>query len=253
MRDELRMMGYQFGSRAPLISGCVGTGLHGVQKYALTEKAADRAPVLKAGVDAGMDTFLAEVADGVEYDETTRNGNHAYEQISVMARALLSEVIPDIEPAIDASGQPVLECYREAIAIDGFRLTGSLDVETIESDIGDTKTGKSGFGYDAQLGGYSLLKRANTGTGARDLFVDHVPRVPISKPYPGTQRIMYRTAMCEMVAYNTIKHLARDVLNFQATQSPWAFLANPSSQLCSPRYCIAFGTPWCEQTCCGRS
>lgn len=248
MRRDLESLGYEFRERAPLISGCIGTGLHGAQKHALTEKAAAREPAVAQSIEAAMAAFVEDVADGAEYDETTLNGNHAYTQIQTMTRAFYSQVLPELIPRLDDAGQPVLEYYREGVIEAGFRLTGSLDCETVEDDIEDTKTGKSGDGYHAQLGAYSILKRANTGKPAAELFVEHVPRVSVKKPYPGTKQVVYKRELCEAAAFCTIRHIIRDIKNFRATQSPWAFQANINSQLCSPKYCIAYGTAWCELT-----
>jgi hypothetical protein len=247
LRTELHGMGYELRQRSRVISGCVGHALHAIQKTALISKANGIDPEKKTCFNYGVSEFGIEIADGVDWDDVTQNTNAALKQLQRMSAAFFEDVLPSLDPAVDAVG-PIIERYRSATLSDTFETGGSMDYELINDDIGDTKTGKSGDGYEAQLGCYSLLKKANTGTGARKLFIEHVPRVPISKPYPGAERIVYNTELCETVAYMTLKAIMRDIRNFQETQSPWCFPCNRSSMLCSQKFCTAHGTSFCELT-----
>jgi hypothetical protein len=244
----LHCHGYDLRTEPPLISGNVGTAVHDAQGMALIEKAHGRPYNKTACVDYGIEMLRGRIADGVEYDETTANFDHATKQVQIISNALFAEVLPGIDPVIDRDGKPTVEYFRKATICDGFELTGHLDYETTLRDIGDTKTGKSGTGYDAQLGGYSLLRQAHEGQGARVVFIEHAPRVSIKKPFPGIERYPYDVRICELAARYTVERIVKDICAYQKTQIPWVFPCNQMSQLCSPKYCTAYGTDWCELT-----
>ena len=62
-------------------------------------------------------------------------------------------------------------------------------------------------------------------------------------------------AQAETAASNILRHIAGDLETFRNGDpvrrilpgDPWAFQANPSSILCSPKYCPAFGTTFCHE------
>jgi hypothetical protein len=159
-------------------------------------------------------------------------------QIKTLVGILYSEVIPSKRPRS-------IETKRTARVIEDFEITGSLDLEECDETISDLKTGKLGC-YHGQLGEYSLLKKAHTGTSAGKLIIDHVPRFKLSKPYPGTQKIEYDVAQCEIIAHSVTQRIVSDVKRFQKTANPWCFMANPMSMMCSKRYCPAWGSNFCE-------
>ena len=72
------------------------------------------------------------------------------------------------------------------------------------------------------------------------------------------RRVEYPVVVAERMALNVIRQVKRDVVDFRARMASEdqavrenaheAFVANPSSMLCSPLYCRAWGSAWCPES-----
>jgi hypothetical protein len=105
-----------------------------------------------------------------------------------------------------------------------------------------------------QLGGYALLARSYN-LSIEHAAIDFLQRVGTgqAQPEPVTKRAVIEHA--ETAAANILRNIAADIETFRngderrriAPGDPWAFSANPSSVLCSPKYCSAYGTEFCHE------
>lgn len=231
----------------PGIGAAVGTGVHAGACYQLEVKMkTGEIGDLKESIEVGIVTLRDETKDGTTYDATTGNMNDAERQIGILVNAYREQVAPGIMPA-------GLEIQRAASLNNIVEVSGRTDVETIEGDLGDTKTGSRLQHYGAQLGGYSLLRRSNGAAQPRLAFIDYLPRVPVKKAFPGACRFFYDVNTCESQAFGVIKGIVAAVKNFEKTGDPWAFGANPMSAMCSDKYCPAYGTQFCDLTTVNKS
>jgi hypothetical protein len=241
-RHEIEAAGFALKQTLPGIATAVGTGTHAAA-HAMHESilSAGHAGDLSKATEAGIASFKDEIKEGVDYDETTPNNNHAEKQLITLTRSYYHEIIP------------ALDLDKES-AVFEKTLQAKLDAETVISgtpdvadavQIRDLKTGK-GTSFEAQTGGYSLLRKSNGSKQPRKLVIDFVPRTPIQKKYPGAHSITYDVNFAEYYAWNIIQTIKRDIERFQQTGDPWAFMPNPKSMLCGQKYCHAYGTNYCK-------
>jgi hypothetical protein len=141
----------------------------------------------------------------------------------------------EIEPDITLSGQPDLIC-REPNAVRDLK-AGSRRPPS----------------FQAQIGGYSLLARTH-GIEIERAAIDWVQRVR-KPPQPLPVTVEAQIAQAESAAANILRHITADIATFRhgdperriARGDPWAFMANPASNLCSATWCPAYGTDFCHE------
>jgi hypothetical protein len=158
-------------------------------------------------------------------------------------------VAPTVEPIR-------VEKRLEAEISPGFVLSGQSDMVCREpQSIRDLKTGtRSPTSVAAQLGGYSLLNRSHH-MSIETASIDWLKRVRETKPQPEPVSQKVKLEHAETAATMVIAHIIKGIETFRRGDperrilpgDPWAFLANPSSILCSPKYCPAHGTEFCHE------
>jgi hypothetical protein len=250
-RAEIEDAGFKLRRPPRGIGALIGTAVHKAAAEMLKEKAVTGIlPSANVATDVARDSLVAELADGeIAYDTTTPTRSLAVVQGAAMTRAYHRAVAPQVRPII-------VEERLEAEIAPGLVLSGQPDVVAREPGaVRDLKTGaRRPVGHAPQLGGYSLLSRSH-GLDIETASIDFVQRVPPSKPQPDPVSKPVAVAQAETAATNIIRHMEGDLATFRAGDpvrrilpgDPWAFQANPSSILCSPKYCSAFGTEFCRE------
>ena len=174
--DLIKQAGFELRSAVKSVSSAIGTGVHAGAAHVMKEKIDDRTPKLSDAVEIGINKFREEAADGIEFDTKTDSNNTGEIQIKNIETAFYHGVAPQIKPI-------EIEKSYEAPIKPGFYLTGHPDI--IEpTRIRDLKTGRDGQTYQAQLGGYALLRQAHSEIVPISLVIDWIPRVSIKKPQP---------------------------------------------------------------------
>jgi hypothetical protein len=252
-RNIILAAGYTLRSPRRGIGAVVGTAVH---------KAASRCFEFKAEhgdlptAESAVDCAVIELADGIghqeiEYDGprgATHNRNDAEQQTIRMTRGYWRTVAPTVDPIM-------VEQRLEAEISPGLVLSGQPDIICHEpGSIRDLKTGAKMGSHAPQLGGYSLLARSHD-LDISEASIDWVPRVPLKHPQPDPVSVPVTIRDAETAASNIIRHMEADLRTFQRGDperrilpgDPWAFLANPSSMLCSRKYCPAHGTEFCRE------
>ncbi len=251
---EITALGYTLRRPPHSIAAAVGTGVHGGAARALTRKmnAGDGGWINEIH-DAAIDAFRVALAEGdVATDATTPNTNVAEKQIVRMVMAFGRGVVPYVNPVMveerltaQASPQLILSgqgdnlCREESEAGSGLR---------------DLKTGVREGSHRPQLGAYSLLYRSH-GIDVTAAWTDFIQRVPLAKPQPPVVSTRHDVAGCETACLRVIQHVTDSLELFRLGDAaldfvagdPWAFLANPSSTLCSANWCPAYDTDFCKE------
>lgn len=233
----------------PSVGASVGTATHSGAAFIMTEK-------MKSGglgnqteaEQHALENFDEAAKTGVLWDEATPNMNDAQKQVVRMVKVFRGALAPHIEPI-------AVERRLEARVGDDFLLSGQSDMQTIEPGrIRDLKTGRFPRTHYAQLGAYSLLARtAHPEQVTKEVCVDFIQRVPLAKPQPEPVIDNYNQVVAEQAAMSTIARIKADVNEFRRRitdgKAPpeHAFLANPASMLCSPKWCPAFGSSFCRE------
>lgn len=232
--------GFTVRSGGASIGATVGTGAHAGAAHLLISKR-DGTPCREAdAAEIGIVEFrrCLETEGETVWDATTGNSSTAEKQLVRMTSVFYHQVLPVCLPR-------EVESQRKAQIQPDVFLQGRTDLETDDNDLHDLKFGSVPRFYIGQFGGYSLLRRSHGGTIPRRLIMDHIPRVKISAPQPAAVQTLYDPSTAEKAAWATIGFIVRDLTAFLATGDPWTIPANPTSNLCSEKYCPAWGTTFC--------
>jgi hypothetical protein len=252
-RAVIEAAGFKLRRLGRGIGAAIGTAQAATWKFCLAEKAATGLlPPLSVATDHTTQSLADELAGEVEFDGpsgVTHNARDAQLQSLAITGAYYRVIAPTIEPIL-------VEQRLEAEIEPGIILSGQPDLICREPNrVRDLKTGARRPGSHApQLGGYSLLARTH-GLDIESAAIDFVQRVAVRKPQPDPVSHPVPIAPAETAAASIIKHIAGDLATFRNGDperrilpgDPWAFMANPSSMLCSPKYCPAFGTEFCRE------
>jgi hypothetical protein len=255
--QEIKAAGYDLRGLPNGIGAAVGTSVHRAASLILDEKAkSGSVPPLDVSADAAIETLRNETAPGISMDSTTVDLNEAEQQVLRMSAVYRRDVAPDIRPLL-------VETRIEATvpwSTQGLVLTGQGDVIAREPGrVRDLKTGTKLKTHGPQIGAYSLLARSN-GIEINEVGIDFIQRVHITsrtkcQSQPAAVIQKHNIQVAETAAANVLRHIDGDIAVFRNGDperrllpgDPWAFAANPSSVLCSPKYCPAHGTPWCRE------
>ena len=257
LRKEIIAAGHNLRELPPGIGSAVGTSVHKAASVMLDEKAkSGELPPASVATDAAVETMREHIAPGILFDKSTIDAQEAEAQVLRMVAVYRRDVAPDIQPLIV---EERLEA-RVPWSTQGLILSGQADVIAREpGKVRDLKTGTKKRNHNPQIGSYSLLARS-TGIDVTAAGIDFIPRVHITnrtkvQSQPGALIETHNVAIAETAAANVIKHIDMSIKTFREGDEargilpgdPWAFQANPSSMLCSPKYCPAFGTTFCRE------
>lgn len=240
-KNDIKAAGFELRQTRTGAAAAVGTGFHKAAETLLRHKMetgelASLADATKTGIKA----FNDATPDGPEWDAKTPDVATAGAQIILLTSAFY--------PVAQAINPVALEVELTADAGDGYELTGHIDlIAQVETGVSvdDFKTGKPGRPYHAQLGGYSLLARSH-GYQVVNAGIYNIPRGPIKKPQVAPDYQSYDVDITERTAAAVLERIKLDHAAFKQSGNEYVFSANPSSMLCSERYCPAWGTNFCR-------
>jgi hypothetical protein len=236
--DLIKDSGVPFTPERPKIYTAVGNGCH-LGAAAMARRKMTASPMLNEGQSVAIAKMHEDAKIGVEFDDVTTNITVAEKQVLRMVASFHADVLPALAPR-------EIELKRQVRISDDFGLIGTYDLDTTEDDLFDWKFGSVWRSCRAQLGGYSIMRRAHCNTVSRKLWGCHVPRVAIRKPQPAPDMVTYDVDGAEKLATEVIQTIMRDIRAFQKSGNPACFPANPMSNICSPKYCRSYGTAWCK-------
>ena len=255
MRDQLAAAGYQLRHAPPAGAGAlVGSGVHAGAGYTLEQMRETGAPGQDAdAIEAAVVGFRERAQiEGADWDDTTDSPNTAEKQIARMVRVYRWQVAPQVQPVL-------IEERAEAEFAPGIILSGQLDTLAAGRDaaadgstIRDLKTGTRRRMNAPQYGAYSMIFQAH-GYQPNRIVEDYIRRVPLRQEQPDAEQHLLDMQQARQDAWGLLRAITRDVTDFQARAAnprgefpPGAFLPNPASALCSPRWCPAWGTDFCK-------
>ncbi|MBF0140097.1 MAG: PD-(D/E)XK nuclease family protein [Magnetococcales bacterium] len=231
--------GFELRQTFPTVGAAVGTAVHEAFALACLEKKQSGTVGNVANlVESAFAKFQAEAAGGMEWDDTTPNGDVARVQIQRMTAACIETVLPDIVP-------DRIETEMIASLGDDFEFSGKIDLFTADGVLIDLKTGALIRPYHAQLGGYALLLKNELQeiTSVQTVFIKRNPK---TKAQDKAIVSIYNRAVCEKSAWHTIESIKGCVSRFIESSDEWTFPANPMSMMCRPAFCPAHGTEFCR-------
>lgn len=227
--------GYALNPRSQHIAGVLGTAFHAACAVVLRAIQAGAQVSAETAKTAALESYDATLAGGIEWDNTTP------EVAVLQLNRMIDSWIPygiTLKPA-------QVEQELTATISSDYKLRGHLDLRTEDGVIHDHKTGaRKGASCASQLGGYSLLARAN-GLSVTGLSRDFMRRTPRMKTQDEIQQQALNVRECELAATHTIERIATELDKFKATGNPWVFNANPNTIVCGQRFCPAWGTKFC--------
>lgn len=247
---EINELGFGLKRDLPSsIGATVGTSMHSGIAFIMEEKMkSGNLGNLMEAEQRALEDFSEKVPTGILWDEVTPNNKDAQLQVARMIKVYRGTIAQDLNPV-------AVERRLEVRVGEDFVLSGQSDLQTIEQGgLRDHKSGKLHRQHYSQIGSYSLLGRtAHPDQPIKRLFVDFVQRVTMKKPQPEPVTDEYDQATAEQAAFTVISQIKQTTREFrrriETGDAPpeHAFLANPGSMLCSPKYCSAFGTSFCRE------
>ena len=236
-RKMIEAAGFPLRKLKASIGAAIGTAVHKFAAGMLGQKLDGLAleNTLPSSAD-GLKDFMAEIAGGVEWDDTTPNLQTAYKQIESLAGAY-RPLIKDVDPVL------VEQDFKATIA-EGWQLTGKIDLFDSAGYLDDLKTGSVARPYIQQAGGYVLLLEAN-GHEVKAAGNTFIKRVRPTKPQPAPKHTEFDLDSARRSAFATIQDIRDGVEAFEQSGDPYAFAANPMSMMCTEKYCPAWGTDFC--------
>lgn len=257
---EITAAGFRLRKLPTSIGAIIGTAVHAGAAHVLGEKAATgRLPYRTHAIERSREALANGVNSGeVQFDAPngpTQNFRDAVDQTTRMAGVYHDTIAPTINPVI-------VEERFEADVGNGIVLSGQPDLICREPGrIRDLKTGqRMPASFAPQLGGYSLLARTH-GYPIESAAIDYVKRVSPSKPQPVPVTTEAAIGHAETAATNILRQIKSDIRMFRSGDpvlrivpgDPWSFMANPSSVLCSAKWCPAYSTDFCHEGRKGKS
>jgi hypothetical protein len=254
-RKEVTAAGYTLRSENRGVGAAIGISVHKSASMTLEAKASSgRLPPATFAADVAFEMVREEIRQGVTYDQRfTLNSDDAEKQVLRMAASYYGEVAPTVNAIL-------IEQNLEASvpwSTENLVVSGRPDVVAREPDaIDDLKTGTR-IGYHLpQIGSYSLIVRSNDIADVKIGRVTWVPRLSVKKPQPRPITHEIDIGRAELIATNVLKHIDSAIRIWRHGDqernippgAPEAFLTNPSSILCSQKYCVAHScgsNGWC--------
>lgn len=237
---EIALLGYELNRSLPGYGSAIGHSLHSAAKRMhLAKRDGQQIPSVADLMDEAAEEFDKETAEGVIEDSTTKNRDTAMKQMTQQLSTYRAYVLPKLQPKL------VEEKFTEQIR-DDITLEGTIDLMTTDGLLHDAKFGTKLGAFQAQLGLYYRLVK-NNGQDVTGLVVDWVKRVGKTAAPAEPKSIPYEVEPAYKQASETVKRIIADRDRFLATGDPYSFPMNPSTMLCSAKYCTAWGTKFCDQ------
>jgi hypothetical protein len=252
-RPEIEAAGYRLRQTSRGVGSAIGTSVHVAAKVTLEEKAKTGSlPPASVGTDAALDELHEQFSGGeILFDHSTTSRNEATRQVLTMSRTYRSIVAPRVEPIL-------IEERLEAEVMPGVILSGAPDLVAREPGaIRDLKTGaRRPTSVAPQIGAYSLLARTHQ-IDIQEASIDFVQRVRHTRPQPDPTSVSMQVALAETAATRILAHINDDLNTFRHGDhaknilpgDAWSFVANPSSTLCSEKYCPCWGVTGSHSFC----
>jgi|SRR6185312_2690933 len=254
---EIATAGYVLRESSRGIGAAVGTSVHKSAQADLEAKAKTGAlPPLDLVTDCAVEQLREEVRLGIDYDQrVTPTRNDAEQQVLRMAKSYHHEVAPGLNPVL-------VERRLDALipwSTQNIVLSGQPDIVAREPDaLDDLKTGTRRGYFMPQMGAYSLIVRSHGLAEVTQSRLTWVPRTAMKKPQPPPFHEPIDIVRAESTAISIIKAIDTAVRTWREGDperdikpgDPAAFIANPSSMLCSPKYCRAHScgvNGWCRE------
>ncbi len=230
--------GFTLNKTAQNVGAAVGTATHAAVAYLLLEKMhTGNVSVNSSTIDCGNEALINATKHGVMWDDVTPTLSTGIKQVDRHVRTYANTIAREITPV--AVEQELTLTTRE-----GNTLSGHLDQSV--NGVRDLKTGKFRGGNIKQYGGYSLLLRGN-GNESNSVVEDYIRRVSLQDNQPAPVSTAYDVNVAEQAAARLIQRIERDYAEFRVEGDVQAFPANPTSMLCGPKFCPAWGTDFCRE------
>lgn len=216
----------------------IGSAVHAGAEHLLTARLEKRDKLSFAECLLwAMRTFEEKTARGVIWDATTKNILDGRRQIEKMLRVYLQHI---------SNTQPlIVEDVLEGTLDGDWLLSGHMDLYSADLTLSDLKTGAKARPCKPQIGSYCILIEANGFPRPKKAEMNFVKRVGVTKPQPPVETTVYDVSECMDLAWRAIREIKSCVEQFEATGDPLSFRANGYSQMCTPKYCHAWGTDFC--------
>lgn len=219
----------------------VGIAMHAAGESIAKDKLEGR-PINKRAARQAVSDKLKE-----NWDETEETGKTNRIETIEDAEKIIDNLFEALVAHVSSLNIVAAEISLEMQYNDNTVLTGHPDVVTDNGGrlaVRDYKSNGSTASkpHPAQIGGYGILLD-NEGYPIDLGFIDEFQRLKTKEAARITTK--YDMVEAKKFADATIERFSNNIDRFIATGDPNSFNANPASNLCSPKYCPAWGTDFC--------
>lgn len=239
-KNDIKAAGFTLRERMGIISAKLGTAAHHGIAELLRKKQAGQKEEFKDVLASSIDNFEKGIKDGVETDDTTPNADTGIKQLANILRVYAISILPKIQPKL-------IEHKVTYPLGDNYFLEGTLDAYDHSDWLHDVKTGGTDKNHILQMGSYTLGLREQ-GEDPQGAQADWIKRTPLSAK-AGQAPAKYETYDVDKAAIAAFAYAHRikaDHRHFLETGNEWSFMPSPDSNLCSEKYCPAWGTNFCS-------
>lgn len=238
-RNDIEAAGYVLNETPNNIGACIGTSVHSCMEYTLKNKMEhDNLGHEDEAVERALDTLDKETDGYVIFDKVNNTREKAERQVIRKSKAFRQNVAPLCTPT-------AVEVRLEAEYRGDFIISGQADWRE-DSKLRDLKTGKFHGDHTEQFGVYSMLAKSH------NFNIDSIEEVwmqmvDLKEPEPDVAYTEYKVDACEEAAVAVLNRMIDDYDKFMETKDRWSFMPNPSSLLCSAKFCRAYATDFCKE------
>lgn len=226
--DLLRELGYQLRERQTHIGGAIGTAAHVAAQW-VHENNDQRSVAHEVGIEA----LKLEAEPGVIWDQTTRTLDEAKVQVQRISAAYQSSIYPTMREAVV---EKRLWAHFPELKVS---VSGQPDAAPID-EVADLKTAAQAHSYVFQFGTYGILRR-KAGYLVKKLREIRIPRTPVKAGQKAPVISYYDVDIAQRLAIGTIDDIRKTVNKVRRDKSIESVARNPSSILCTDRYCPLYG------------
>ncbi len=180
---------------------------------------------------------------GMIFDNTSKSAQFAVAAATNIVNEYHTKITPKGQTEIIEKN---LGCiFQDPISGTEYEVTGTVDRFIIlDGVLRDLKTSPKLKSHHAQIGAYIDILETH-GYEVRSALIDHIPRTRPGRMQDPLKVVKVGKAMARGHSRSVHAKMHNNVERFIDCGNPSVFVANPSCDLCNPKFCQAYGTEFC--------
>lgn len=180
----------------------------------------------------------------MSFDPTSKSAQFAITAATNIIKEYHNKITPESQTEIIEKN---LGCvFEDPISGTEYEVTGTVDrFIVIDGILRDLKTSPKLKSHHAQIGAYIDILQSH-GYQVKSALIDHIPRTRAGRLQEPLKVVQINKAMAIEHSRSVHAKMHNNTERFIESGNPSVFVANPSGDLCSPKFCQAYGTEFCH-------